>query len=230
MIPIQKNYETIQNTIKQCCVQFDRQPDTVELVAVSKRKGVDLIQQAYDCGQKIFGENYLQEAVEKIPQLPADIRWHFIGHLQSNKAKLAVEYFDVIETVDRLKLARRLDKYAAELGKKPQILIQVNIGNEAQKAGVHPEDAERLIGEINTQTDLDVAGLMIIPPYLPDPESSRSYFSSTKKLAKELAQKQLFIDNDNIALSMGMSGDFHIAIEEGATLIRVGTALFGARN
>lgn len=227
---IKQNLEAIRQRIDAYARACNRDPHSIELVAVSKRKDSSLIRQAYDSGQHIFGENYLQEAAEKIPHLPAEARWHFIGHLQSNKAKQAVALFDVIETVDRLKLATLIDKHARALGRKIGILLQVNIGREPQKAGVLPEDAESLLREINSSTQLGVLGLMVIPPWAPDPEASRPFFQATRELALNLAAKQLFSDNTRVALSMGMSADYHIAIEEGATLIRIGTALFGARD
>lgn len=227
---IAQNLDAILKDITCCAHRYGRDADSVKLVAVSKRKPVALIQEAYDNGQRLFGENYLQEAADKIPQLPVDISWHFIGHLQSNKAKQAVALFDVIETVDRLKLAKLIDKHAKALNKKISILLQVNIGMEPQKAGVLPEEAESLLTQIREQTDLPVLGLMVIPPYADDAEQTREYFIEARLMAEKFAQKQLFSDNKNVALSMGMSGDYQVAIEEGATFIRLGTALFGARE
>lgn len=227
---IAQNLDAILDDITRCAHRCGRAPDSVKLVAVSKRKHVTLIQEAYDNGQRLFGENYLQEAAEKIPQLPDDITWHFIGHLQSNKTKQAVALFDVIETVDRLKLAKLIDKHAKALQKRVSILLQVNIGMEEQKAGVPPEEAELLLNRIHEETDLPVLGLMVIPPYAADAEQTREYFTQTRLMAENFAQKQLFADNKKVALSMGMSGDYQVAIEEGATFIRIGTALFGARE
>ena len=227
---IQDNYQTIRQKISQYAADCNRDPDTIQLVAVSKKKESPLIQQVFDCGQRIFGENYLQEAAQKIPDLPLSAKWHFIGHLQSNKAKQAVSLFDVIETVDSLKLAKLIDKHANTLGKSTAILLQINIGREQQKAGVLPEEAESLLKQITSETKLQVLGLMVIPPFSDKPEVTRPFFRETRKLAEEFARKQLFTNNKNVVLSMGMSADFHVAIEEGATHIRIGTALFGARD
>lgn len=227
---IQDNYQTIRQKISQCAANCNRDPNTIQLVAVSKKKESSLIQQVFDCGQRIFGENYLQEAAQKIPDLPPSAKWHFIGHLQSNKAKQAVSLFDVIETVDSLKLAKLIDKHANTLGKSTAILLQINIGREQQKAGVLPEEAESLLKQITSETKLQVLGLMVIPPFSDKPEVTRPFFRETRKLAEEFARKQLFTNNENVVLSMGMSADFHVAIEEGATHIRIGTALFGARD
>lgn len=192
--------------------------------------GIDKIQQVIDCGQTLFGENYVQEATDKIQHFPKTINWHFIGHLQSNKAKQVAELFDVVETVDRLNVALALDKYAKLLKKKLAILVQVNTGREKQKSGVLPDETESFLRLVRKETDLRVLGLMTIPPFSPNPEESRPYFRELKNLAELLAAQYLFTDNDNVELSMGMSGDYSVAIEEGATIIRVGTALFGARK
>ena len=227
---IQDNYHTIREKISQCAIDCNRDPNTIQLVAVSKKKACALIQQVFDCGQRVFGENYLQEAAQKIPELSSSAKWHFIGHLQSNKAKQAVSLFDVIETVDSLKLAKLIDKHAQALGKSTAILLQINIGLEPQKAGVLPEEAESLLRQITSETKLRVLGLMVIPPFSDTPEVTRPFFKETRKLAEDFARKKLFTDNQNVVLSMGMSADYQIAIEEGATHIRIGTALFGARD
>jgi PLP dependent protein len=227
---IRANLAQLLETIAQTARKVDRDPKDIKLVAVSKMIDIDLILQAMDCGQTLFGENYLQEAAGKITLLPPAVNWHFIGHLQSNKAKQAVELFDVIETVDRWKLAKALNSYSKILGKELSVLIQVNTGREKQKSGVLPEAAETLLHRITQETDLRVLGLMTIPPFFPDPEKSRPYFKELKDLAKQLAALNLFADNTRVELSMGMSGDYPVAIEEGATLVRVGTALFGTRK
>ncbi len=223
------NLTTIKKKITAAAQGCNRNPGDVRLVAVSKKMDVKLIQQACDCGQILFGENYLQEAKGKINQLDKKLKWHFIGHLQSNKARQAAELFQVIETVDRLKIARLLDKHAGELGKKLDILIQVNIAGEQQKAGISPERTRELITNISELANLHVRGLMMIPPFTKTPEESRPWFHQVKQLSIDLAQKELFHDNESVELSMGMSGDFTVAIEEGATLVRVGTAIFGPR-
>lgn len=220
---------TIHKNIARAAERSGRSADSVQLVAVSKRMGIEKISQAVACGQLIFGENYLQEAQDKIPRLGDNIRWHFIGHLQSNKAKAVAELFDVVETVDRIKIARALDRYAAEMKKDLRILAQINIGREKQKHGVLPESAEDLLRSIKTETRLRIAGIMGMPPWASDPEASRHYFTKLKLLSNRLADKGLFEDNSAVALSMGMSADYTVAIEEGATLVRIGTALFGQR-
>ncbi len=224
------NLKHILATIAQSADKAGRNQNDIKLVAVSKFVEVDRIQQAIDCGQTLFGENYLQEAANKILCFDNTINWHFIGHLQSNKAKQVVELFDVIETVDRLKVARALDNHAKKINKKISIFVQVNTGREQQKSGVRPEDTEALLQLIKNETDLSVVGLMTMPPYFPEPEKSRPYFRELKNLAQRLATLNLFADNNKVELSMGMSGDYPVAIEEGATIVRVGTALFGTRN
>ena len=227
---ISDNLARILETIARSARKVGRNPHDIRLVAVSKMIGVDLMRQAMESGQTLFGENYLQEAADKITLFPPTVNWHFIGHLQSNKAKQAVELFDVIETVDRWKVAKALDNHAKNQRKKLSVLIQVNTGREKQKSGVLPEEAEELLRQIAQESDLRVLGLMTMPPFFPDPEKSRPYFRELKDLAKRLAALNLFADNARVELSMGMSGDYPIAVEEGATLVRVGTALFGARK
>jgi len=224
------NLSRIFEVIAQAALRSGRAPCEVTLVGVSKLVDAATIQEAVDCGHLVFGENYLQEAAGKIPNLPSSIRWHFIGRLQSNKAKQVVELFDVVETVDRLKIAKALDGHAKLLNKQLSILVQVNISREEQKSGVLPEDAAGLVRAIAQETDLKVCGLMTMPPFSDDSEQSRPYFRALRRLAKELAAEGLFADNEHIELSMGMSADYPVAIEEGATLVRVGTALFGNRN
>jgi pyridoxal phosphate enzyme (YggS family) len=225
-----ENIKRIQKNIDIATERSGRGADSVRLVAVSKRQDLEKIKKAASCGQQIFGENYMQEAQEKITILDQNLCWHFIGHLQSNKCRAAVELFDVIETVDRLKIARILARQAAELQKDIRILIQVNIGREKQKHGVLPENAENLMKSIKRETNLQAAGLMGMPPWSMEPEASRDYFRKLRKLSEQLADKGLFVNDNKIELSMGMSADYTIAIEEGATLVRVGTALFGHRD
>jgi pyridoxal phosphate enzyme (YggS family) len=227
---INDNLTHIRAAITQAAQQAGRNPADIKLVAVSKQVGIEGIRQAMACGQTLFGENYLQEAADKIPHCQGTASWHFIGHLQSNKAAQAAKLFDVIETVDRLKIAVALDKQAKLLDKNLSIFIQVNSGGEKQKSGIPGEEAENLLQQIREETDLSVLGLMTIPPFFPDPEKSRPYYSALRDLARRLADRQLFTDNANVELSMGMSDDFPVAIAEGATIVRVGTALFGARN
>ncbi|MFZ5762055.1 MAG: YggS family pyridoxal phosphate-dependent enzyme [Thermodesulfobacteriota bacterium] len=227
---IRENLAAIRARMAAAATRAGRAPESVTLVAVSKYVPVERIAEAMAAGQELFGENYLQEAEEKIGQLPAALKWHCIGHLQSNKAKAAATLFHMVETVDRIKLARMLDKYAAEAGRLLPVLIQVNVGREAQKAGVLPEEATALLGEMRELAHLEVRGLMTMPPFFDQPEAARPYFRALRELAEALASKGLLGTHGAIELSMGMSGDFEVAIEEGATLVRVGTALFGARS
>ncbi len=223
------NLLKIKDKINKSALLCNRDDENIKLVAVSKRKDIQKIKEAHQCGQVIFGENYLQEAQDKIRTLGDGYTWHFIGSLQSNKAKLAVELFDMIETVDRLKIAKLLNKYASQINKILDILIQVNIGREKQKSGVFPEETEALIVELKEMQHIRVQGLMAIPPNS-NTEEVRSYFRALKELGDSLEQKKLFYKSDNYELSMGMSNDYPIAIAEGATMVRVGTALFGPRN
>lgn len=227
---IHKNLRLIQAEIARAAEKTGRAPEEISLVAVTKTVPVATIQEAIRCGHNIFGENYLQEAADKIPFCPPDVDWHFIGHLQSNKVRQAVELFQVIETVDRWKIAKMLDRHARQLGRCPSVLIQVNLGREEQKSGVLPEHLEDLLHQIGQETVLQVLGLMTMPPYFSDPEQSRPYFRKLRELSVQLARKNLFADNTHVALSMGMSNDYTVAIEEGATIVRVGSALFGKRN
>ncbi|MEN8134224.1 MAG: YggS family pyridoxal phosphate-dependent enzyme [Thermodesulfobacteriota bacterium] len=230
MLQIKKNLELIRDRIDKAARRVGRDPDEVRLVAVSKRKSADQINEAFACGQTIFGENYLQEASAKIDQLDSGINWHFIGHLQSNKASMAANMFDVIQTVDRLKVARALDRSLAAGDRDVlPVLIQVNVGHEPQKSGVMPEDIGGLLREIRVLKNIKVRGLMVMPPFNSDPELVRPYFRQTRELALSLRDQGLLATEGEIELSMGMSGDYEVAIEEGATLVRVGTALFGSR-
>ncbi|MEW6595097.1 MAG: YggS family pyridoxal phosphate-dependent enzyme [Thermodesulfobacteriota bacterium] len=227
---IRENLATIRARMAAAAQRAGRAPESVTLVAVSKLMPVAKIAEAAEAGQLLFGENYLQEAEEKIGRLPPALRWHFIGHLQSNKAKLATELFHMVETVDRIKLARLLDRHAAEAGRVLPVLVQVNVGGEPQKAGVLPEEAAQLLQEMAALSHLAVRGLMTMPPFFDQPEAARPFFRALRLLSEELAGKGLLGVHGPVELSMGMSGDFEVAIEEGATLVRVGTALFGARG
>lgn len=230
MTPIYTNLTHILHTIQQAAQQARRQAESVKLVAVSKTVPVAQIKQAISYGQLLFGENYLQEAQEKIPHLGKEVSWHFIGRLQSNKCRDVVELFDVVETVDRLKVAKRLDEYAASLNKRLNVLVQVNTGEEEQKAGVFPDATKALLEAIAACKHLSCRGLMALPPVFDNPEASRPHFRLLRQLAEHCASRELFYNNQQVELSMGMSGDYTAAIEEGATIIRVGTAIFGARS
>jgi len=224
-----ENLKNIRGEIADAAERSGRDPADIQLLAVSKRMDTSKIQEAYECGHLVFGENFIQEAREKIGRLDKSISWHFIGHLQSNKAKIAAQLFQVIETVDRLKVARALNKHAADLGKFLDILVQINIGREEQKSGVYPQDAEQFIRKVGTLQNLRVRGLMIMPPFSSDPEKARPYFRALKKMADQFQEQGYFADEYPVVLSMGMTNDFTVAVEEGSTLVRVGTAIFGKR-
>lgn len=219
----------IQARIAHAAENCGRPPDDVKLVAVSKTKPVASIQQALDAGLVLFGENYIQESREKVNALAASpAQWHFIGHLQSNKAKYAVRLFDLIHSVDSEKLARELNKQAAKIGKIQPILLQVNISRETSKSGTSKEEAVDLVTRISTLESLSLRGLMTMPPFFDNPEKARPYFRELRELREHI--RGLTIPGIAMEeLSMGMTGDFEAAIEEGATLVRIGTAIFGGR-
>jgi pyridoxal phosphate enzyme (YggS family) len=189
-----------------------------------------MVKEAIEAGVKILGENYIQEARKKLGALSSHpVSWHFIGHLQTNKAKYAVRLFDLIHSVDSLKLAHELNKQAKKINKIQEILIQVNIGMESTKAGVYEQDALSLIKDISHLENLSVKGLMTMPPFFNEPEKVRPYFSALRKLRDQIKKESI----PNIAmdeLSMGMTGDFEAAIDQGASLVRIGTAIFGERK
>ncbi len=220
----------INHRITAAAIACGRKPEAVKLVAVSKTVPVARIQAAIDAGLRTFGENYVQEAGDKIRQLEdQSVSWHFIGRLQTNKAKHAVPWFDMIHTVDSEKLAREIDKQAQKNGKIQDVLVQVNVGGEASKAGVSPEDAESLIQAISPLENLAVKGLMTIPPFFDSPETVRPYFRRLARLRDEIKTRRI----PRISmqeLSMGMTGDFEAAIAEGATMVRIGSAIFGERK
>jgi pyridoxal phosphate enzyme (YggS family) len=225
--PIAQNLQEVRAAITAACQRAGRDPSEVRLVAVSKTVDLERLRAAIDAGQDLFGENYLQEARDKIAALGRQVSWHLVGHLQTNKARSAVELFDLIHGVDRGKLARALDAAAAGLGKVQDILIQVNQGGEATKSGVEPEAAPELLQEVARLPHLRVLGLMTMPPWFPDPELARPYFLALRELRDRLRG---LTGLPLTELSMGMSGDFAVAVEEGATLVRVGTAIFGQRG
>ena len=226
---ISDNINRIREKIAEAANISGRSPEEIKLVAVSKRFPATVIKEAFEGGQTLFGENYIQEVQQKRLEIPTGAHFHFIGHLQTNKARIAAESCVMIETVDRLKLARALNKHLEKLNKNMDVLVQVNIGEDSNKSGVSVNDAEKLLYELKSIPQIRVCGLMTIPPFEPSPEDSRPHFRNLRLLADKLSEKELFADNKRIDLSMGMSGDFHIAIAEGATIVRVGTAIFGNR-
>ncbi|HXY62643.1 MAG TPA: YggS family pyridoxal phosphate-dependent enzyme [Nitrospirota bacterium] len=226
---IADNFNAIMNRIATAAVRSGREPSSVKLVAVTKTVDVERIREAISAGATILGENRVQEAKEKIEQLGPIAQWHLIGHLQTNKARNAVRLFTMIHSVDSLELAKELDKQAVKFGKIQDVLIEVNIAGEASKAGVAVRDLGAVVQEAAKLKYISIKGLMTMPPFLDDPEAVRPYFRRLRDLAEG-------IEKENIPglslreLSMGMSGDFEVAIEEGATMVRVGTAIFGSRK
>ena len=227
---ITRNLKAVQQRIAETCTRCGRDPGTVRLVCVTKTMSADTVRLAIQAGAVLFGENYIQEAREKCGTLAEyPVFWHFIGHLQTNKAKYAVKLFDLIHTVDSLRLATELDREARKIGKVQKILIQVNIGKEVSKSGIDAESAETLIRSLAAFPHLSVRGLMVIPPFFDEPERVRPYFRGLRELRDSLNKPGISgIRLDE--LSMGMTGDFEAAIEEGATLVRIGTAIFGERQ
>ena len=227
---IEARVRRVRDRIAKAAASCGRDPKTVTLVAASKTVPVDRIQAAIAAGVTAFGENYVQEAREKIEATSgAPVSWHFIGHLQTNKAKYAVRLFDLIHSVDSAKLAKELDKRARKADKIQKILVQVNISGEETKSGIDTEHALDLVRDISSFENLTICGLMTMPPYFNAPEKVRPYFRALKSLQTAVIEKHM--PNVNMTeLSMGMTGDFETAIEEGSTLVRVGTAIFGERE
>ena len=222
-----ENFDSIRQRIAAACARAGRAEDSVLLLAVSKSHPPETIRAAVDAGQIHFGENKVQEAKAKIPLAPGKARWQFIGHLQSNKVRDAVELFEMIQGVDSLAIAREISKRAEQAAKTMPILLEVNVAGEASKFGYQPERLLAELNELNALPRLEIHGLMAIPPFSPVAEKARPYFQRLREL-KTSAEAVLGAPLPQ--LSMGMSGDFEIAIEEGATMVRVGTALFGERQ
>jgi pyridoxal phosphate enzyme (YggS family) len=212
----------VRNQIKEALKASGRQEGEVTLLAVSKTFPQETINAFWQAGQGAFGENYIQEAREKIPSLSSSLQWHFIGHLQTNKAKYAASLFSVLHTLDSLELAAELNKRLLALSKTILVYIQVNVSGEDSKSGLSPAELPVFLDALAPFSNLKVEGLMTMPPYDPDPEVSRPHFAALRELRNRVAPHLK-------GLSMGMSGDFQVAISEGATIIRVGTALFGPR-
>ncbi len=228
MSTIAENLARIQERIQKAAERVGRSPAEIRLVAVSKTVEAERIREAVQAGVKILGENYVQEAQKKILAVGAGVSWHFIGHLQTNKAKYAVRFFECLHSVDRLNLAEELSRLAKPKGKLLPIFLQVHLSAETTKFGAKEEEVFGLAEKVSALEGISVQGLMTMPPYFDNPEDARPYFIKLRRLAERLAT--LKIPGIAMAeLSMGMSNDFEVAIEEGATLIRVGTAIFGAR-
>jgi PLP dependent protein len=222
------NLNAVQERIAKAAARVGRDPEGVRLVAVTKTMPVERIREAIDAGQRVFGENRVQEAQAKIEALGREVQWHLIGHLQRNKVKFVCDLFDLIESVDSLSLAQDINARAARHGIVMPILIQVNIGDETTKSGVAAPDTLALVQQVATLPHLALKGLMCVPPMVEVAEHARPYFVELRTLAEQIGRERI----PNVAmseLSMGMSHDFEVAIEEGATMVRVGSAIFGPR-
>jgi pyridoxal phosphate enzyme (YggS family) len=227
---VKTKVRTIKERIKTAAVTCGRDPGSIRLVAVSKTKPAHLVKEAMDSGIETFGENYIQEARKKILDLSAyPASWHFIGHLQTNKAKYAVKLFDLIHTVDSVKLALELNQQAKKIDKIQDILVQVNTGMETSKSGVSPDDTMALVRQLSAFDHIRIRGLMTIPPLYNEPDRVAPYFRMLRELRDRVSGENIpHVNMDE--LSMGMTGDFETAISEGATLVRIGTAIFGQRQ
>lgn len=224
-----QNYKEVLSIVQKTVESAKRNPDDVTLIAVSKTKPVELLQNAYDSGARDFGENKVQEIIAKYDKLPEDIRWHMIGHLQTNKVKYIADKVYMIHSVDTEKLAATISKEAIKAGRIIPVLIEVNVAKEDTKYGVMPEECEAFIRSISSLPGIIVKGLMTIAPFVENGEDNRVHFQALKQLSVDIMQKN--IDNVSMEfLSMGMSGDYETAIEEGANFVRVGTKIFGERN
>ena len=226
---LEENLKKVQENIRIACEKAGRDPSEVTLIAVSKTKPIETLKEAYDLGVRVFGENKVQELDKKIDALPEDISWHMIGHLQRNKVKYIAGRVELIHSVDSFRLAEEINIHAKKQGIVIPILIEVNVAEEESKFGVSVEDTEELIRQIAELDGVSIRGLMTIAPYVVDSEDNREIFHKIKDLSIDIASKNI----DNVSmdiLSMGMTGDYMVAIEEGATMVRVGTGIFGERN
>ncbi len=226
---IAENLKRIQERVAAAAKRAGRDPSAVKLISVTKTIDAERIREAVSAGAAVLGENRVQEAKEKIEKLGSIASWHLIGHLQSNKAKYAVKLFDLIHSVDNIGLAREIDKQAAKINKVQDILIEVSIAGEAAKAGVAVSETTALVRAASQLKNISIKGLMTVPPLLDNPEAVRPYFKKLREIAANIAQENI-PGGSMQELSMGMSGDFEVGIEEGATMVRVGSAIFGARK
>ena len=219
----------VESLVAAACERAGRKREDVTLIAVSKTKPVEMLEEAYDLGVRVFGENKVQELTGKYEVMPKDIHWHLIGHLQTNKVKYIVDKAELIHSVDSIKLAKTIDKEAGKKGIKANILIEVNVAQEDTKFGLKTEEVLPFVEEIAAFPNINVCGLMTIAPFVENPEDNRPIFAKLRKLSVDINKKN--IDNVNMSiLSMGMTNDYEVAIEEGATMVRVGTGIFGARD
>lgn len=226
---LKDNYKEVEQKIAEACRRAGRSREEVTLIAVSKTKPVEMIREIYDLGQREFGENKVQELTAKYDVLPQDIRWHLIGHLQTNKVKYIVDKACLIHSVDSLKLAETISREAGKKGVTVPILIEVNVAGEESKFGITTEETITLTEQIAALPNLTVKGLMTIAPYVENPEENRPVFRKLRDLSVDIARKNINNVTMNV-LSMGMTNDYETAIEEGATLVRVGTGIFGERD
>ena len=223
------NYRQVLKNIQDACQAVGRDPKEVTLVAVSKTKPVEMLQQVYDAGARVFGENKVQEIMDKYDQLPGDIRWQMIGHLQRNKVKYIVDKVDMIHSVDSYRLAQTIETEAAKKGVIVSVLLEVNVAEEESKFGLKMDEVLPLVQQIADLPHVQVKGLMTIAPFVSNPEDNRDIFRKLKKLSVDIEAKN--INNTTMSvLSMGMTGDYMVAVQEGATMVRVGTGIFGERN
>lgn len=225
---IRENILRVRESMEKAARRVGRNPEGIRLVAASKTVDIERIRAAIEGGITILGENYVQEAMKKIEAIEMPVSWHFIGHLQKNKARHAMRLFEMIQSVDSIALADELNKRAGHVGRKIEVLVEVNLSGETSKWGVKEEDTIPLVHWINGLVNLSFRGLMTMPPFFDDPEESRPYFVRLRTLAEKIVQEE--VHPGPLELSMGMSNDFLVAIEEGATLVRVGTAIFGPRQ
>jgi len=224
-----ENYKQVLSTVSERALKSNRNVADVTLIAVSKTKPVELLQKVYNAGARDFGENKVQEIIAKYDKLPSDIRWHMIGHLQTNKVKYIADKVYMIHSVDTVKLAEVISKEALKVGRVIPVLVEINVAGEESKFGISPKECENFIRQIHQLEGITVRGLMTIAPFVENGEENREYFKSLKQLSVDIMQKNI----DNVSmdfLSMGMSGDYETAIEEGANLVRVGTRIFGERE
>ena len=226
---IRERLARVREQIAQAALRAGRSAEDITLIAVSKTFDSSTVQQAVNADVNELGENRVQEGAAKAGQVKGDVRWHLIGHLQSNKARQAVETFDVIHTIDNAQLAGRLDRIAGEAGRRPTVLVQVDLANEPTKSGADESELPGIIEALDSADHLEFRGLMVLPPFFDSPEQTRPYFRRLREIVEGLNRGRA-AERTLTELSMGMSHDFEVAIEEGATMVRVGTAIFGSRE
>lgn len=226
---LKDNLAKVEENIVNACERAGRKREEVTLIAVSKTKPVEVLQEAYDLGVRVFGENKVQELVDKYEALPKDIQWHMIGHLQTNKVKYIIGKVEMIHSVDSLKLAQTIEKESAKKNCVTKILVEVNVAEEESKFGMHMEEVLPFVEKLSTFEHIQVCGLMTIAPFVENSEDNRKIFKNLHKLSVDIMGKNVDNRNEHV-LSMGMTNDYEVAIEEGATMVRVGTGIFGVRN